>query len=196
MSLNAKLTKTHQSLLARSIGRLSFIEKITLLIGLCIGAAFIVFSIFYRSPPYFSVKLADIPEQEFRAIIRGDNAYLVTKVKHELIDTKDMPLHVKTTDKLFTYFVFVVDSQYGHILLPYKNHRYQSVSCPRLIMELTGFKYGGRFLESGIRCLAPKERWKQDTFVYKLNGKSHNKFIADLYPPIFKVKDRTLRISI
>lgn len=206
MDTSINLSKGLYARLQRQIAKLNTQERTLLTVMACIAITLVCINSFYSTPPYFSVSLNKIPEHEFHIVTRADNAYLITKIRHQL-STESPSLETSQLNSNedgknvggsleFQYLVFVVDSQYEHVLLPYKKHRYQSVSCPKLSLELNGFKYSGRFIDSGIRCLSPTERWKQDTFVYSLTGKSHNKFIADLYTPNFEVTASEIRISI
>ncbi|WP_299975947.1 hypothetical protein [uncultured Pseudoteredinibacter sp.] len=171
--------------------KFEFFAVIIFLLLLAVG------SIIYKnssSAPYYYIPISELKKPEMNVFYKGQNTYLVFA-----LDDTDPPLvNMHTIDKnpAIAWRVFAVDSRYGHILLAYKKHRYPSVNCPNLKVEKTGFRYNGRFLKNGIRCIDTIERWKQDTFVYDLQGKSHNKFIADLYRPKTIQTEKHIRISL
>ncbi|WP_299769462.1 hypothetical protein [uncultured Pseudoteredinibacter sp.] len=164
--------------------KIEFLAVIVFLVLLGIGSLIYNSS---NSTPYFYIPIAELKKSDMNVFYKGQNTYLVFA-----LDDSFREENAPTT----AWRVFAVDSRYGHVLLAYKKHRYPSVNCPNLRIEKSGFHYNGRYLESGIRCIDTIERWKQDTFVYDLQGKSHNKFISDLYRPKTIRLEKHLRINL
>ncbi len=178
-------------------------ELNSLFISLAAVTALLAFWLFYKPLSYLAIPLKEISTNELNIIIRGDTAYIITKLPNknfskntELFNSSASSFNrLSAKEGDFEYRVFSTDANYNLVLLPYEKYRYQSISCRKLVLINARFIHRGRYIDGGIKCDEASDRWKRDNLVYNLNGKSQSEFIANLYTPRFKIAEQELRID-
>ncbi|WP_019529709.1 hypothetical protein [Dasania marina] len=173
---------------------------------------FIAVLLLKQQTPYIAIALDKISSQQIyihHGDHRGnDSTYLIVKVPKALLKPANNGANKKQPDKspLVSdpparaqphpeYRVLALQYRHGYYLLPSNQWWRYDVPCIHIRYTPHNFYYQQQLVRGGFSCdYSASESWA-NKLVYNLQGESISPYLANLYTPLFHIKDGELRIG-
>lgn len=165
---------------------------------------FIAVLLLNRQAKYLAIPLADISSQQLYIHKGNDSAYLIIKMPRALLGQQNNKVQNKNplvsdpphkTQPHPNYRVLALQYRHGYYLLPSNRWWHYHVPCIHIRYIPHNFYHHGQLLRGGFKCdYSASEAWA-DKLLYNLQGESLSPYLANLYTPLFHIKDGELRIG-